>query len=239
MGGRVFSQTVVVGNAMRHSVSILIFLTISSCTAQTKKQTKEDGFDVSHGVSLDKIDSSLLKDIRYVHFDSSIGVIFPAEYGKKIFGKINGWGKRVFFTPDTTLVKQINAAIMSQYCIAMTRFDSAVWSRTLDNLKEDDNKKSLKQAKEQMVDHKERFEKLCPQWQHDLIYYDRQYVGFITEEGDKMIYIQFLDFRQDPYKLKQAFGISWIGGWHGWFETNTNRLHFHVDKNLLTINEDL
>lgn len=224
---------------MRPFVAILILLTILSCNAQTKKQTKDDAFNVSHGVALDKIDSSLKKDIRFIHFDSSIGVIFPAEYGKKKFGKIMGWEKYKFFTPDTTLLKQIDTAIINQYCIAMTRFDSAVWSRTLDNLKEDNDRKSLKRAKEQMADQKKRFEKFCPQWQHELIYQDRQYIGFITETGDRMIYIQFLDFRQDPYNLKPAFGTSWIDGWHGWFETNTNRLHFHVDRNLLTINEDL
>lgn len=41
------------------------------------------------------------------------------------------------------------------------------------------------------------------------------------------------------YKLKPVFGVSWISGLHGWFEKNTNRLHYHIDKNLFTINEDL
>ena len=224
---------------MRHSTIILLLLTISSCKGQTPKQTKDDAFDVSHGVSLDKIDSNLAKDIRFVHFDNSIGVIFPADYGKQKFGKNIYWQKRTFFTPDTNLIKHIDTAITNQYCIAMTRFDDAVWERTLDNLKEDNDKKSLERAKKQKAEQKKRFEKSCPQWQHDLMYKDRQYIGFITEDGDKIIYIQFLDFRQDPYKLKPAFALSWIDGWHGWFETNTNRLHFHIDKNLLTINEDL
>jgi hypothetical protein len=224
---------------MRLSSIIFLLLAIGSCKGQTPKLTKEDEFNVSHGVSLDRIDSTLLKDIRFVHFDSSIGVIFPAEYGKHKFGKNIYWQKRNFFTPDTNLIKQIDTAIANQYCIALTRFDNAVWERTLNNLKEDNDKKGLKRAKEQIVDQKERFRKFCPQWQHDLIYQDRQYIGFTTDEGKKIIYIQLLDFRQDPYKLKPAFSTSWIDGWLGWFETNTNRLYFHVDKNLLTINEDL
>lgn len=180
-----------------------------------------------------------MKDIRFVHFDSSIGVIFPKEYAKKEFGNTMGREKYVYFTPDTMLIKQIDFSIRDQYCIALTRFDSALWQRTLDNLKEDNNKKSLKRAKKQMIEKRESFRKFCPQWQHDLRYHDRQYIGFINDRGEKIIYMQLLDFRQDPYQLKPAFGNSWIDGWHGWFETNTRRLHFHVDMNLLTINEDL
>ena len=224
---------------MKITSIILLLVILYSCKGQAPKQTNYDTFNVSHGVALDKIDSNLLKDIRFVHFDSSIGVIFPKEYAKKRFGKTLGWEKYVFFSPDTALIKQIDTAIINQYCVAMIRFDSAVWSRTLENLKGDINKKSLARAKKQMAEQQQRFEKSCTQWQHDLMYQDRQYIGYITDSGDKIIYIQFLDFRQDPYKLKSAFSTSWINGWHGWFETNTNRLRFHVDKNLLTINEDL
>jgi hypothetical protein len=228
----------VVGNAMRASIIIFFLLTIFSCKGQTQ-QTKDDAFNVSHGVSIDKVDSSSLKDVRFVHFDSSVGVVFPKEYARKKFGKTMGWEKYVFFTPDTTLIKEIDAEINRQYCNAMTRFNSAVWDRTIDNLKEDNDKKSLKRAKRQMETQKQRFEKFCPQRQHDLLYHDKQYIGYVTDSGDRIIYIQVLDFRQDPYKLKPAFGVAWIDGWHGWFETNTNRLHYHVDKKLLTVNEDL
>ncbi len=223
---------------MRASIIIFFLLTIYSSEGQSI-QTNVDAFDVSHGVSIDKIDSSLLKDVRFVHFDSSVGVIFPKEYAKKKFGRTTGWEKYAFFTPDTTLIKEIDAEINKQYCTAMTRFNSSVWDRTLDNLKEDNDKKSFKRAEQQMETQKQRFEKFCPQWQHDLLYHDKQYIGCVTDSGDRIIYIQFLDFRQDPYKLKPTFGISWIDGWHGWFETNTNRLHYHVDKKLLTVNEDL
>ena len=50
------------------------------------------------------------------------------------------------------------------------------------------------------------------------------------------------DFESSEYyqhKLKQYFSTAWIDGWHGWFETNTMRFHYHVDKKLITINEDL
>lgn len=224
---------------MRSFTTILLFLTLISCKAQNKKQTKEDAFNVSHGVAIDRIDSSLLSEIRFVQFDNSEGVIFPAEYGKQKFGKNMWWGKRTFFTPNTSLIKQIDTAIINQYCIAMRRFNDAVWSRTIEILEDESDKKSLATAKQQMTEDKKRFEESCPKWQNELEYHDKQYIGFVTEQGEQIIYIQLLDFRQDPYKLKPVFSVSWIDGWHGWFETNTNRLHYHVDKNLLTINEDL
>jgi hypothetical protein len=224
---------------MRPVTTILFFLTLISCKAQNKKQPKEDAFNVSHGVAIERIDSSLLKKIQFIHFEYSEGVIFPAEYGKKKFGKNMWWEKRTFFTPHTKLIKQIDTAIINQYCVAMRSFNDAVWSRTIENMEEDNEKKSLATAKQQMAEDKKRFEKSCPQWQKELEYHDKQYIGFVTEEGERIIYIQLLDFRQDPYKLKPVFGISWIDGWHGWFETNTTRLHYHVDKNMLTINEDL
>jgi len=229
----------VVGNAMRPSFIILLLLTASSGNGQASDQTKNDAFNVSYGVSLERIDSTFLKDVRFVHFDSSVGVIFPAGYGKQKFGTNINWQKRTFFTPDTSLIKQIDISITNQYCIARKRFDDAQWKTILDYLKENNDTNSLKRAREQMAEQKSQFKQMCRQWQHDLIYLDRQYIGFITEEGDKIIYVQYLDFREDPYKLKPAFNISWIDGWHGWFETNMKRLHFNTEKNLLTINEDL
>jgi hypothetical protein len=73
----------VVGNAMKLPLTILILLTVYSCNHKLKEPSKEDSFNVSHGVTLDKVDSVLVKEIRFVHFDSATGVIFPAEYSKK------------------------------------------------------------------------------------------------------------------------------------------------------------
>jgi hypothetical protein len=224
---------------MRPITTILFFLALVSCKAQNRKLSKDDAFNVSHGVAIDKVDTSLIKEIRFVHFDNSEGVIFPAGYAKQKFGKNIWWEKRTFFTPDTNLIRKIDTAITNQYCDAMRRFNDAVWSRTIENLKGDRDKKSLATVRQQMADDKKQFEKSCPQWQKELQYHDKQYIGFVTEEGEHIIYIQLLDFRQDPYKLKPVFDISWIDGWHGWFETNTNRVHYHVDRNVLTINEGL
>jgi hypothetical protein len=224
---------------MRLLTTIFILFQFFDCTAQSSPQMDEDRFNVNHGVYLNKIDSSFRKDIRFVHFDSSIGVIFPAEYGKQKFGPIFGYTKYTFFTPDTSLIKQIDVAVSSQYCIASRRFDKKNWNSTIRTLRAMKNKKELALAKKQRAKLKDWYEPFCPKRQHDLIYKDRQYLGIITEKAEKLIYIQLLDFRKDPYVLRPFFKISWIEGWHGWFETNTESLHFHLEKNRLTINEDL
>ena len=224
---------------MRTFILFIFLLTITGCAAQKQKQTKQDAFNVSHGVVVNTIDSGLIKDIRYIHFDNSKGVIFPAEYGRKKFGKNFYSQQRTFFTPDTLLIKNIDTAIINQYCKATIRFNDSVWKRTIESLKEDNDIESLKRAEMQMKTSQEQFNKLCPKWQQDLKYFDKQYIGFINGAGEKIIYIQLCDFRQDPYKLKSIFNTAWVDGWHGWFETNTKRLHFHLDTNELTINKDL
>lgn len=35
-----------------------------------------------------------------------------------------------------------------------------------------------------MADDKQQLNDSCPQWQKELIYHDKQYVGFVTEEGE-------------------------------------------------------
>ena len=224
---------------MRPLTTILLLLTLNYCEAQDKKPSKDAAFSVSHGIVFDKIDSSILKDIRIVHFDNSDGIIFPAEYSRKKFGKNIWWNKRAFFTADTNLIKEIDSVIITQYCRAMQRFTEYGWEETIKDLRGKKDKKGLSTAKQQMADSKKYFADSCPQIQKELIYHDKQYIGFLTEENQKIVYIQLLDFRQDPYKLKFASRTSWIDGWHGWFETNTTRLHYHVDKKILTINEDL
>ncbi|WP_157811897.1 hypothetical protein [Tenacibaculum sp. SZ-18] len=57
---------------------------------------------------------------------------------------------------------------------------------------------------------------------------DRQYLGFI-ENGQKILVIQFIDFSQAPYGLKDQLTKSWIGGWHGWFETNVRLKEYNME----------
>lgn len=219
---------------MKASILSIILFFVGCCFGQTT-QTEDDPFDVNYGVTLERIDSSLLKDVQIVEFDKSEGVIFPKEYAEQFFGD----PKAVYYTPDTALIKSIDLEIISQYCEANQRFNENVQAITIKRLEENDDRESIENARRQKNEERKRFERNCLKRQKNLIYFDRQYIGYTNKSGERIIFIQMLDFRKDPYRIKPEFKNSWIVGWHGWFETNTISLHFHVDKNLLTVNEYL
>jgi hypothetical protein len=222
---------------MRQFRTILFILTIIHfCTLRTVGQSKSDEFNVNHGVMIDRINDTLKKNLQFLKFENSVGIVFPADYGKQKFGQNLSWQNFIFFTPDTTLIKTIETVMTNQYCNALQQFNKDVWERTFGFLKDDNDLKSIRLASKQMRQQNKSFKSRCQEWQFDLKFYDKQYVGYKTPDGENIIFIQLLDFREDPYKLRLLFNSSWIDGWHGWFETNTKRLHYHVDSKLLTIN---
>jgi hypothetical protein len=193
----------------------------------------------NYGVALQAVDDSVRKDIVILNFEKSQTVIFPATYAQKLFKNEGHWKECKFYTPDSALIRCIDKEVLSQYCAASTRFNEYNWSSTIAYSETAGDKSSLKLAKKQMLESKQRFAKYCEKWKADGKYWSKQYIGYINPQGERMIYVQLLDFRNDPYHLKKSFKLSWIDGWHGWFETNRRTLHYHVVKNSLTINEDI
>jgi hypothetical protein len=212
---------------MKCGILILLIISFKVCDAQNP--AKEDRYTQNHGIWLDKADTSLKKYIRIVHFAHSTGVIFPAQYGKEKFGYTDR------FTPDTDLIKSIDNEIITQMCNAVAHLNE----KNLDDLiSRTDDKKEIRALKKRKALIRTKTSASCEKWQAQLIYYDKQYWGFITADGRRTIQINLLDFRDDPYNLKPALYTSWIEGWHGWFETNHLTAIFHLDNHLLTINFD-
>jgi len=193
----------------------------------------------NYGVALQRVDSISKKEVVILQFEHSKAVIFPASYAQKLFGNEGHWKEYKFYTPDSALVRRIDKEILSQYCAAATRFNDGNWRTTIAYSETADDKSSLKLAKKQMSESKKRFAKYCKKWKADGKYWNKQYIGYINPQGEKIIYLQLLDFRNDLYHLSESFKLSWIDGWHGWFETNRITMHYHIDKHLLTINEDI
>ena len=46
--------------------------------------------------------------------------------------------------------------------------------------------------------------------------------------------MKIIDFSEDPYGLKKQLKKSWIGGWHGWFETNVRLKEYNMALMKLT-----
>jgi len=201
---------------------------------------KQDGaVEENYGVSLKKGDSTDLSNTVVFGVDSAEVAILPASYAFKIFGRSDQYKNVQFITADIGLVKAALTELNMQYCNALLKFNKRTWQQTIQIHKEDGLRKGLKKIRKQQKEQLDRHDKFCPQQQKQLAFKDKQVVAYRNASGDTILFIQILDFRQDPYKLKQHFATAWIDGWHGWFETNTMGFHYHENGKLITINEDL
>lgn len=202
-------------------------------------QNQIGSVEENYGVSLKKGDSTDLSTAVTIRFDSSEVVIFPASYAAKAFGRSDQYKNVKFITADQGLVREALEQLYKQYCNALSKFNRRTWQQTIEIHKEEGLRKDLKKTRRQQKEQLDRHKKFCPQQQEQLTVKDKQVIAYKNVSGDTILFIQTLDFRQDPYKMRQHFATAWIDGWHGWFETNTMRFHYHADKKLLTINEDL
>lgn len=215
----------------RFPLILIIFAFLQNCTSL--KSEIQNGFEVSHGVVVQEIDKNLNDSIMILKFESREGIVFPERYAKELFK--NSFQR--YFTPSKCEIIEAETELEKQYCQARKAF----WNyRKLQNL--EDFKNDRKELKEILNYYKKReklFTKNCPKRQIQLINCDRQFLGFYNNIGEKIIRIQIIDFSQDPYKLKNLFYKSWIDGWHGWFETNVDIMHFNLNTNKLTVNDDV
>ena len=215
---------------IRNFICLIILLVfITSCIFHKRVVFAEGG-----GVFIDTIDSSLKQDGRIVRLGQTIGVAFPAEYSKKRFA--NSSEKKIFFTPDTDLIKRIDKEANDQYCNAQERHDEIYFGKGLHRTKPDSLNTILSNEEKESIDKLSMYD--CLFWLKNYVYYDKQYIGYTNVSGEKIIWIKLIDFREDPHKLKQYLTTSWIDGWHGWFYSNVREMYYHVNKNLITIEED-
>lgn len=202
-------------------------------------QNQRGAVEENYGVLLKKGDSIDINNTIIFRVDSFETIIFPASYAYKEFGRSDQYKNVQFITADTGLVKEALAQLNYQYCNALLKFIKRTWQETIKFHKEEGLHKDLKKVKQQQKVQLDRHNRFCHQQKEQLKVKDKQIIAYKNVSGDTILLIQTLDFRQDPYKLKQYFTTAWIDGWHGWFETNTMRFHYHKDKKLVTINEDL
>lgn len=177
------------------------------------------------------VDSSVVQDIRVIKFDNSKGVIFPARFAGKLIGPKDS-GNVSFFTPDTNLIRRVNKEIDYQYCQVSESATLSLFTTLVNGSKPDSVRRSL--SKEITISINNISVERCLYWQKNGTYYDRQFVGFVMPNGEKVITIKLIDFRQDPHNLKRYFLNTWISGWHGWFYSNVQQLKFNVNKNQLS-----
>jgi hypothetical protein len=188
------------------------------------------------GSFMDPVADSLKKDIRIIHFEHSLGVIFPAEFAEKKFGRnYNRQKLKGFFTPDTDLIRKIDKEVNYQYCNSKEKADQSFFAGLAKNAARNTPTYKISKELQNIID--KMSAQNCLYWQDNSVYFDKQYVGYFTDTGEKVIKIRLIDFRQDPHKLKHFLPSAWINGWHGWFYSNIYEMSFNVNENLLTIDE--
>jgi hypothetical protein len=187
---------------------------------------------VINGLEMDSITQS---KITVIHFDKCLGVIFPDSYAKKILGDNIYWKDKVFINVDSFLIKKIDSVFIDQYCIANKIFIDKKWKEDEKYLIENETKKEYELAKRSYENQARSLEKFCPIRQQSLNLKYRQYIAFKNISGEKVIYISLFNFENDQFNLKPDFTKNWIFGTGDWFETNTERYYYNVDKNRLSL----
>ena len=193
---------------MRALTLVILMLLLVNCRVTSRKKT---AFVTGGGSFISTIDSSLKKDVGIVQINAtSVAVTFPAKFAQKSFGD-SPWAKdKSFFTPDTGIIRRVDTAINLQYCEAIDKYYKSKHG-------------SLST------------EVFCKLWKAQSPYFNKQYIGYTGNNGEKILHIKLIDFREDPHNLKQYFTSSWIDGWHEWYYSNVKLLEYNLDKNQLII----
>ncbi|MFP3591350.1 hypothetical protein [Chryseobacterium sp. SIMBA_038] len=214
-------------NIKKNPLIILSVFFLVSCVS-----TPTDNFNINQGISVVKIDEKLKDSIQLLNFKNSNGIIFPQEYAEKKFGN-----KQRYFTPNSEMIKETVLQLKNQYCIAIKNFRDYRKEQTLSDLKNDTDK--LKEALKYYIKQDKLLQKNCPKHQEKLDFSDKQFIGLYNEKGEKLILIQIINFKNDPYNLKPTCYSSWIDGWHGWFETNLQIMHYNLETKKITVNDNI
>lgn len=188
-------------------------------------------------INITQSDSAIRSKIIIVHFKNSLGTIFPAEYAQNLFGDNINWRNKTFITLDSAIIKKIDANFIQQYCQADLDFMNYRWNLDKEYLLENESKNEYRKAKRFHKNQLKLLEKFCPQRQKDIVFKFKQYLGFINDTGERVIYIQLINFKDDPYDLRSHFTKDWIYGFGEWFESNTEKFFYNIDIDRLSINE--
>ena len=200
---------------MRKLIYILTILTLTTACRSHK-------FNENHGIVIEPISDELKKKIKVLELEKSTGVIFPAEYEINF----NREQLKNRFTPTEQEIRNAETEIGKQYLDADRKFIyDQVYVRTEEIY--GDQKIDKQQTYSDLMKWPIKEAKRSPK-------FDRQYIGFI-ENGDKKLLVQFIDFSKDPYNLKDQLTNSYIGGWHGWFETNVRKKVYNLNTKKLTV----
>jgi hypothetical protein len=185
---------------------------------------------------LERVDTAVAKSILTVAAGQSSIIAFPAQYSRKYLEGSADFKDCSYFIPDSTTLIKMNDALKTQYCDAKRYRATRSYTWMIKEFGKEYGKKYIREQKQAMKSDLDFIDKICDQKRVDLDSIDKQVIAFTSAKyKGKVLLIQLLDFRDDPYKLKELSRVQFIDGWHGWFETNREWLYYNIEENKLSV----
>ena len=197
----------VVRNTMRILLKITLLLLFISC--KTMKNNILENSNVVEKKKNDNLNSRIL----VIQNEKSKSVIFQSEYAKE-FNKSDST-QYVFFDIDKETAKYIEENLQAEYCKTLQEWSNKLYDYMIEDAKQNNYISTAEEVQREKDDSKND----CEINSYELEYYDKQMMGINDLNGNKAIYIQLLDLRNDKLNLKNSLEDHLIVGYHGWFES--------------------
>jgi hypothetical protein len=172
----------------------------------------------SGGTAWDPVPASQVDSVEVVQFGHSYAAIFPAGYRVPVRGTRR-------FTPSPALIRDIEPRVREQFRDALIN----QVERQLNDPTSYGGPLSAEDRERLWKAHLKGINRLTDRYPQ--LY--RQYAGYYSESGERMLAILFIDFRKDPHDWRPHIADSWVAGWHGWYETSLTEMTYNLDLNKL------
>ncbi len=187
------------------------------------------------GIVREKVDTSIAKQINVISTGFGKIVAFPADYSIRREADYPDSIKhqRKYFTPDSSTLLRMNVDLKSQYCAALRYqvYESYNHSLKLFGMDGTDRDNFSRWLVNVNSNCQHKFEAIDSLYKQVIAFDSPKYSG-------KVLYIQLIDFREDPYNLKDRSKKQMIDGWHGWFETHIESFFYHIEQRKLSVHGD-
>jgi len=172
----------------------------------------------SGGPGWSPVPASQVDSVEVVQFGHSYAAIFPGGYAVPVRGTRR-------FTPSPALIRDIEPCVREQFRDALIN----QVERQLSDPTSYGGPLSAEDRQRLMKAHLKGINRLTDRYPQ--LY--RQYTGYYSDSGERMLAILFIDFGKDPHHWRPHMADSWVAGWHGWYETSLTQMTYNLDLNKL------
>ncbi|MDH6310412.1 hypothetical protein M2451_003298 [Dysgonomonas sp. PFB1-18] len=179
-------------------------------------------------------DTTIFSKVQIVDFGKYKGFIFPKEYGSIIFSHPKD--KRSCFDIDKPLILKVDKELISQYYSANKYFMERRFQEIYENEKMHPGSYDVKALNKDRKDYWKIFKKNKNKMEEYLESSDRQYIGYVSNKGEKIIRIQIVPhhYNYDDNFMRKRFAPIYTSQ----DGSDVMTMHYHLSANRITVNED-